>query len=98
MRDPDGRRLSAAASAGLAMSHSLTAAGIEHVVLERGRVGERWHSERWNSLHLLSTNAQSALPAMPHAGDPDAFMPAQALRRLSPGLCGDDGRADHHRR
>ncbi|MDO9411352.1 MAG: NAD(P)/FAD-dependent oxidoreductase [Pseudolabrys sp.] len=65
--------------AGLAMSRSLTAQGIEHLVLERGRIGERWFSERWHSLHLLSTNAQSALPGLPHAGDPDSFMPAQSF-------------------
>ena len=31
--------------AGLAMSHSLTARGRDHLVLERGRIAERWHSE-----------------------------------------------------
>jgi putative flavoprotein involved in K+ transport len=36
---------------GLVMSRSLAARGIDHVVLERGRIGERWHSERWHSLH-----------------------------------------------
>ena len=65
--------------AGLAMSRSLTAEAIDHVVLERGRIGERWHSERWRSLHLLTTNAMSALPGLPHDGDPDAFMPASAF-------------------
>jgi len=64
--------------AGLAMSRSLTLRGVDHVVLERGRVGERWHSERWRSLHLLTTNAMSALPGLRHVGrDPDGFMPAQ---------------------
>lgn len=65
--------------AGLAMSRSLTAEAINHVVLERGRIGERWHSERWRSLHLLTTNAMSALPGLPHEGEPDAFMPASAF-------------------
>jgi len=64
--------------AGLAMSRSLALRGVDHVVLERGRIGERWRSERWRSLHLLTTNAMSALPGLPHNGsDPDAFMPAQ---------------------
>jgi putative flavoprotein involved in K+ transport len=62
--------------AGLAMSRALSLGGIEHVVLERGRVGERWHSERWNSLHLLTTAAYSALPGLPHEGDRERFMPA----------------------
>src|SRR5690242_9555829 len=65
--------------AGLAMSRNLTAEGIDHVVLERGRIGERWHSERWRSLHLLTTSAMSALPGLPHEGDPDAFMPASSF-------------------
>ena len=43
-----------AGQAGLAMSHGLTARGIEHVVLERGRVAERWRSERWDSFRLLT--------------------------------------------
>ncbi|HET7848313.1 MAG TPA: NAD(P)/FAD-dependent oxidoreductase [Pseudolabrys sp.] len=63
--------------AGLVMSRSLTVLGVDHVVLERGRIGERWHSERWHSLNLLTTAAMSALPGMPHAGDPRAFMPAR---------------------
>ena len=33
-----------AGQAGLAMSHCLGRRGIEHVVLERGRVAERWRS------------------------------------------------------
>jgi putative flavoprotein involved in K+ transport len=36
--------------AGIAMSEHLSTAGISHVVLERGRIAERWRSERWDSL------------------------------------------------
>ena len=43
-----------AGHAGLAVSRLLTDAGREHVVLDRGRVGERWRTERWDSLHLLT--------------------------------------------
>ena len=64
---------------GLVMSRSLAAHGIDHIVLERGRIGERWHSERWHSLHLLTTNEFSALPGLPHKGEPEAFMPARAF-------------------
>jgi len=63
--------------AGLAMSRSLSARGIDHVVLERGRVGERWRSERWDSLHLLTPVSHSALPGYRHDGlDADAFLSA----------------------
>ena len=61
--------------AGLAISRCLSARGIGHVVLERGRVAERWRSERWDSLTLLTPNWQSRLPAFSYAGpDPDGFM------------------------
>ena len=32
--------------AGLALSYSLTQRGHEHLILERGRLFERWRSER----------------------------------------------------
>jgi putative flavoprotein involved in K+ transport len=66
-----------AGQAGLAVSRSLTARSIEHVVLERGRIGERWRSERWDSLRLLTPASHSALPGLPHAGvDGGFFLPA----------------------
>lgn len=40
--------------AGLALSYYLGQLGREHVVLERGRVGERWRSERSDSRTLLA--------------------------------------------
>jgi putative flavoprotein involved in K+ transport len=79
MRNPDVIVIGAGQS-GLVMSRSLTAHGVDHVVLERGRIGERWHAERWNSLHLLTNNAMSTLPGLPHAGlDPEGFMPARTF-------------------
>ncbi|WP_347311666.1 flavin-containing monooxygenase [Defluviimonas sp. SAOS-178_SWC] len=65
-----------AGQAGLAMSRSLTLRGIDNIVLERGRVGERWLSERWPGLTLLTPNWMNALPGMKPAGAADAFMPA----------------------
>lgn len=97
MRNPDVVVIGGG-QAGLAMSRSLTAYGIDHIVLERGRIGERWYSERWNSLHLLTTNALSALPGLPHTDkNPDAFMPASAFasyleryaqKMAAPVICG----------
>lgn len=61
--------------AGLAMSRCLTRRGIDHRVLERGRVAERWRSERWDSLRLLTPNWMSRLPDCRYRGsDPDGFM------------------------
>jgi len=36
--------------AGMAMSEHLSACGVEHLVLERHRIAERWRSGRWDSL------------------------------------------------
>ena len=61
--------------AGLATSHHLTRRGIEHVVLERGRVGETWRSERWDGFYLNTPNWSLQLPGGEYAGDrPDDFM------------------------
>ena len=37
--------------AGLGISQSLTQAGLRHRVLERGRIGETWRTQRWDSLY-----------------------------------------------
>ena len=66
--------------AGLAASFHLTAAGRPHVVLDRGRVGERWRSETWSSLRLLSPNWCNTLPGETADGpDPDGFPTAAAF-------------------
>jgi putative flavoprotein involved in K+ transport len=64
-----------AGQAGLALSRFLSDAGRDHVVLERGRVAQRWRTERWDSLSLLSPNWMNVLPgASEESGDPDGFM------------------------
>ena len=61
--------------AGLAMSRCLSDLDLDHVVLERGRLAERWRSERWDSLKLLTPNWQTRLPGFQYDGpDPDGFM------------------------
>lgn len=65
--------------AGLALSRALTDAGHDHVVLERGRIGERWRSERWDSLRLLTPNRLNALPGAPALADPDGHLGAQGF-------------------
>ena len=69
-----------AGHAGLAVSRLLTRAGVDHVVLDRGRVAERWRTERWDSLHLLTPAWMTGLPLFPAAGtDPDAFIGSGAF-------------------
>ena len=69
-----------AGQAGLAASWHLSHRGIEHVVLERGRVGETWRSERWDSFALNTPNWMNVLPGETHSIEPrDAFLTRDAL-------------------
>ena len=68
-----------AGQAGLALSHHLGLAGHGHVVLERGRVGERWRSERWDSLTLLTPNWLNRLPGAAPLPDPDGYLDREGV-------------------
>ena len=64
-----------AGHSGLAMSRCLSAAAVDHVVLERGEVANSWRRERWDSLRLLTPNWQSRLPGHAYSGpDLHGFM------------------------
>lgn len=66
--------------AGLAMSQVLSAAGTDHIVFERGHIGERWHAERWAGLKLLTPAWMTRLPGFrPPVMDPQDFMPASTF-------------------
>ena len=70
-----------AGQAGLAVSHELTAQGIEHLVLERDRVAQTWRG-RWDSFCLVTPNSTVQLPGGAYAGDdPDGFMPRDEIVR-----------------
>ena len=57
------------------MSRCLSDRSVDHVVLERGRVAERWRTERWDSLRLLTPNWQTRLPGFRYEGpEPDGYM------------------------
>lgn len=61
--------------AGLAMSAALSGRGIDHLVLERGRIAERWRGLGPRSLRLLTPNWMTRLPGGRYDGpDPDGFM------------------------
>lgn len=64
-----------AGQAGLAMSHELSAVGIEHEVLERAdAVGSSW-AARWDSFCLVTPNSRVALPGAEYPGDqPDGYL------------------------
>lgn len=65
-----------AGQAGLATSYHLAQRGREHVVLERGLVGETWRSQRWDGFVLNTPNWAQLLPGFHYAGpNPDDFAP-----------------------
>jgi putative flavoprotein involved in K+ transport len=77
--------------AGLARSAVLRQRGREHVVPERRRVGERWRTERWDSLRFQFPNWSLPLPGHVYAGDdPDGlahYPSSRTMRRTSTHRC-----------
>src|SRR5688572_16994176 len=61
-----------AGTAGLGVSYFLQQRGCLHYVVERGRVGETWRTQRWDSFRLNSTNIRSMLPGDSYDG-PDPW-------------------------
>jgi putative flavoprotein involved in K+ transport len=85
--------------AGVAMSEHLGKAGVPHLVLERGRIAERWRSERWDSLVANGPAWHDRFPGLEFPGDPDAFVgkeevadyfAAYARKIAAPIRCGVD--------
>jgi putative flavoprotein involved in K+ transport len=65
--------------AGLATSCELTRRGVDHVVLERARIGQTWR-DLWQSFCLVTPNWSVRLPDHPYDGDePDGFMPRDEI-------------------
>src|SRR5215469_1954578 len=93
-----------AGQAGIAMSEHLGKAGVPHLVLERGRIAERWRSERWDSLVANGPAWHDRFPGLEfsdvdRAVRPDDFAPAHTVadyfvayaRKISaPVRCGVD--------
>src|SRR4051794_22467226 len=69
--------------AGPAMSYKMTEQGGEHVLHERGQIGERWGDARWDSPSLLGPNWLLELPGFKYRGDdPDGFLPKDGVVRF----------------
>jgi putative flavoprotein involved in K+ transport len=66
--------------AGLSVSYELMRAGVRHMVIERGRVGQTWRSQRWDSFHMNTPNALTVMPGERYSGqEPEGFMDCQAF-------------------
>jgi putative flavoprotein involved in K+ transport len=63
-----------AGHAGLCISKLLSDRGLTLQVFERGKIGETWRSQRWDSFKLNSANKLNLLPGQtPVFHDPEAF-------------------------
>lgn len=63
-----------AGHAGLSASYFLSQQNKNHIVFERGKIGESWRSQRWDSFRLNSSNRYNLLPGQKeYFNDPDAF-------------------------
>jgi len=63
-----------AGQAGIAMSEHLSRVGVEHLVVERDRIAERWRSWRWDSLVANGPAWHDRFPGLEFDGDPDGFV------------------------
>lgn len=68
-----------AGQAGVAMSEHLSRNGVDYIVLERGRIAERWRSMRWDSLVANGPAWHDRFPGMDFPGDPDGFVPKDGV-------------------
>src|SRR5262249_19251633 len=84
-----GTPFGGAGHAGLAVGRCLAEHGADHVVVERGRIAERWRTARWESLRLITPNWMSQLPAWSYPGtDPDGYLAAPELVSYLEGYAG----------
>lgn len=63
--------------AGLAMSEHLSNHAIPHVILERNRIAESWHSRRWDSLVANGPAWHDRFPTMTFADTPPDGFPTK---------------------
>ena len=61
--------------AGLGVSYYLGRAGLRHRVLERGRIGDTWRTQRWDSFRVNLPNFATVMPGCRYDGpEPEGFM------------------------
>ena len=80
-----------AGPAGLAMSATLAVRGVDHVVLEKGRPGETWRGQRWESFRLntpewMNQLLHGAVPGILFGFPSDAEAIADAVKARLAGV------------
>jgi putative flavoprotein involved in K+ transport len=51
-----------AGHAGLSISYHLKKHNVNHIVFEKGKIGDSWHNQRWDSFKLNTPNKWNLLP------------------------------------
>jgi putative flavoprotein involved in K+ transport len=74
-----------AGSSGLSVSYHLTRLKIDHILLERGQLGNTWQTERWDSFYLVNPNWALRLHGFEYKGtDPDGYLSkAETVKMLA---------------
>lgn len=68
-----------AGQAGLAVSYELSRNMVDHIVLEKDRIGAGW-ANRWENFCLVTPNWSVQLPGYPYdRDDPNGFMPRDEI-------------------
>lgn len=63
-----------AGPAGLIASYYLKHLGLEHIIFEKGRVGESWRTQRWDNFRTVTPNRMNVLPGLnSKQKNPDGF-------------------------
>jgi len=63
-----------AGHAGLSISYHLKKLHLSHIILEKGRIGDTWHNQRWDSFKLNTPNKVNLLP-----GQENGFFDAEGF-------------------
>jgi putative flavoprotein involved in K+ transport len=66
-----------AGHAGLSISHNLEKVHLDHIVFEKGKIGDTWRNQRWDSFKLNTPNKVNLLPGQENGfSDPEGFSTA----------------------
>lgn len=69
--------------AGLGVSQALAQRGLFQKVFERGRIGETWLTQRWDSFRTNTANVHTVMPGQTYAGpDPNGAMTSREFVAL----------------
>jgi putative flavoprotein involved in K+ transport len=69
--------------AGLGVSYWLAQRSLSHLVLERGRIGETWRTQRWESFRMNTPNVQTVMPGDTYKGpEPEGVLTRDAFVAL----------------